>query len=296
MTSLSVLDSDAVPQTMSPLFTRLPAELRLRVYTFVSVGCQATVWFDGEFGEKWRAWRSWGRRERLAKDGQCCYNHSGGGFALLMTCRMVYIEAFQTYWSETALSVTRSLQTSGWYRGCELQQVCARLPVAIKANLGHLRNTRLPRIENDTPTDDDTIWAPTLLEQFPRLVTCAFHGWPPLPKVRDPPYTSGLPDSGNVASVYRGVGPFHLKDGESPKAYLERRFGIQQSCRIIFLSTTRGFPRKDPPKRYEQRYQYFNYATGLVFQTTTPPPYGDGFEEILRAEKGSEWSYERYYD
>lgn len=247
MTSLSVLDSDAAPQRISPLFTRLPAELRLWIYTLVFVGCQATVWFDGEFGEYVQVWRSWGRRKRIARDGQCCYEHSGGGFALLMTCRMVYIEAFQKYWSETALRVTRNLRTSGWVSGCELRQVCARLPAAIKANLGHLRNTKLPRLENDTPNDDDTVWAPALLEHFPKLVTCAFHGWPPLPK------SSGLPDSGNLASVYRGVGAFHLKDGESPKAYLERRFGIQKSCRVIFFSTTRGFPPEDHPDSYQRR-------------------------------------------
>lgn len=258
MTSLSILGSDAAPQKISPLFNRLPAELRLWIYTFVVVGCQSTVWFDGEFGTRWRAWRSWGRRERLARDGQCCYEHSGGGFALLMTCRMVYTEAFPKYWSETALSVTRSLQTSGWYGGCELQQVCARLPAAIKANLGHLRNTKLPKLENDTPTDDETIWAPALLEQFPKLVSCAFHGRPTLPKLRDPPYNSGLPDCGNLASVYRGVGPFHLKDGECPKAYLERRFGIQQSCRVIFLSTTRGFPPEDHPDSYQQRVSFIS--------------------------------------
>lgn len=253
MASIRVLDSYAGPQRASPLFTRLPAELRLWIYTLVFAGCQATVWFDGEFGKYLQTWRSWGRRERLARDGQCCYEHSGGGFALLMTCHMVYIEAFQTYWSETALRVTRDIRTPGWISGCELQQVCARLPAAIKENLGHLRNTKLPRLENDTPTDDDTIWAPALLEHFPKLVTCAFLGCPSLAKVQEPPYISGVPDSGNVSSFYRGVGPFHLKDGESPKAYLERRFGIQQSCRVIFLSTTRGFPPEDHPDSYQRR-------------------------------------------
>ncbi|KAK7720262.1 hypothetical protein SLS63_009934 [Diaporthe eres] len=170
MTSLSILDSDAAPQKISPLFTRLPAELRLWIYTFVFVGCQATVWFDGEFGEYVQVRRPWGRRKRLARDGQCCYEHQGGGFALLMTCRMVYIEAFLRYWSETALRVTPDLRASGWYAGCELQHVCARLPAAIKENLGHLRNTKLPMLENDAPRDDDTDWAPTLLEHFPKLL------------------------------------------------------------------------------------------------------------------------------
>lgn len=31
----------------------------------------------------------------------------------------------------------------------------------------------------------------------------------------------------------------------------------------------------------------------MVYQTTTRPPYEDGFEDVLRAKKGSEWSYYR---
>lgn len=264
MASIRILDSYAGPQRASPLFTRLPAELRLWIYTLVFAGCQATVWFDGEFGKYLQVWRPWGRRERLARDGQCCYEHSGGGFALLMTCHMVYIEAFQTYWSETALRVTRSLRASGWISGCELQQVCTRLPAAIKENLRHLRNTKLPRIEDDTPADDDTIWAPTLLEDFPKLVSCAFRGWPPLARVREPPYISGIPDSGNLASVYRGIGPFHLKDKESPKAYLDRRFGIQQSCRVIFLSTMRGLSPENHPTGYQTRVSLIHRGSMYV--------------------------------
>lgn len=266
MTSLSILDGDAGPQTASPLFNRLPAELRLRIYTFVAEGCQATVWFDGEFGEYIQTWRPWGRRKRLAKDGHCCFEHFGGGFALLMTCRLVYIEAFQKYWSETALMVTRNLQSSGWIHACELQHVCARLPAAIKANLCHLRNTKLPRIDGRTPTDDDTNWAPTLLEHFPKLVTCAFAGCPSLARAQDPPYISGVPDSENVASSYRGIGPFNLKDGESPGAYLERRFGIQRSCRVIFLSAFRGFPPRRYPRGYTRRVSPALQKSMYVFQ------------------------------
>lgn len=31
----------------------------------------------------------------------------------------------------------------------------------------------------------------------------------------------------------------------------------------------------------------------MVYQTTTPPPYEDGFEEAMRAEEGLEWSFYR---
>lgn len=267
MTTLSILDSDAGPQTASPLFNRLPAELRLRIYTFVAEGCQATVWFDGELGEYIQTWRQWGRRKRIAREGQCCYEHFGGGFALLMTCRLVYIEAFQKYWSETALMVTRDLLSSGWIHACELQHVCARLPAAIKANLCHLRNTKLPRIDGRTPADDDTILTTTLLEHFPKLVTCAFVGCPALTTARDARYITGVPDSENVARSYRGIGPFNLKDGESPGAYLERRFGIQQSCRVTFLSTMRGFPPRHHPRRYTRRVSPVLRGSMHVFQT-----------------------------
>lgn len=250
MMTLSILEQDAHPPTASHVFTTLPTELRLNICAFVFTGCQATVWFNAEFGEYTPAWKDFyerwqGRaRKRIARDGHCCFGHSGGGFGLLVTCRMVYMEAFQAYWSETALRGTRHIRT--WKSGCELQQVCVQLPAAIKANLGHLRNIKLPRLEDGTATDD-TNSAPSLLRHFPKLVTCAFLGCPPLIKVH------GVPDSENLASIYRGLGPFHLREGETPAAYLERRYGIQRSCRITFLSTILGFRPLDCPKNYERR-------------------------------------------
>lgn len=225
MITLNILDQDAHPPTLSPLFTTLPTEIRLKIYTFVFMGCQATVWFNAEFDGYPPPWKSFSHRwqgrsrKRIARDGHCCFGHSGRGFSLLVTCRMIYIEAFQAYWSETALRATRDIRF--WSKGCELQRVCVHLPAAIKANLGHLQNIRLPRLENGTPTDG-TNSATSLLGQFPKLMTCAFLGCPPLPKLEEPPYISGVPGSENLASTYQGVGPFLLKDGESPVAFLER--------------------------------------------------------------------------
>lgn len=248
MSSLSILNSDARPHAASPLFTRLPAELRLMIYAFVFMGCQATVWFDAEFGEYREAWGKWEppqgrRRKRVARDGHSCYEHSGGGgFALLATCRLVYIEAFRPYWSQAALRVTRDIRT--WRLGCPLQTVCARLAPEIKVNLRHLRNTKLPRLGKDVPADDDANWASTILaEHFPRLVTCAFLCGP----------FPGQTDSDNLASSYWGLGPLRLKDGDSPEASLERRFGIPRSCCVVFLSMARGISPLDCPSNYEDR-------------------------------------------
>lgn len=247
MTNLSILNSSAGPQAASPLFTRLPAELRLIIYAFVFAGCQATVWFDAEFGGYRQPgfspapWQG-GRRDRLARDGHNCYEHSGGGFALLETCRLVYIEAFKPYFSEATLRVTYDIRT--WLRGCELQKVCARLPPEIKVNLRHLRNTKLPMLGRDAPADDDTDWAATLiLEHFPRLVTCAFLGRP----------FARVPDRGNLASYYCGLGPLRLKDGKSPAEYLEQKFGVPRSCGVVFLSVARGTRPRDDPWDYNQR-------------------------------------------
>lgn len=253
MSSLSILNSAARPEAASPLFTRLPAELRLMIYAFVFAGCQATVWFDAwfdaEFGGHKQAWwpyMPWQgrRRKRVARDGHSCYEHSGGGgFALLATCRLVYIEAFRPYWSQAALRVTRDIRT--WRLGCPLQTVYARLAPEIKMNLRHLRNTKLPRLGKDVPADDDTAWAPTLLaEHFPRLVTCPFLCGPFLRQA----------DSESLASCYYGLSSLRLKNGGSPGANLERRFGVPRSCGVVFLSTARGIrPRGFPPSRYERR-------------------------------------------
>ncbi|KKY30487.1 hypothetical protein UCDDA912_g09574 [Diaporthe ampelina] len=240
MTSLSVLDNDARPPAASLLLTQLPTELRLWIYTFVFVGCQATVWFDGEFGDHIET-RQGRRRKLLERHGQCCYEHFYGGFALLATCRKIHVEAFETYWKETVLKVSRNV-----------------FP----------RYTALPILKNIRPTQDDRNWTPVLLEQFPNLKSCAFR---------------------DIAHHYDGVGPFWVKDDENPAAFIERKLGVQKSCRVMILSMARGQAPRVRPAGYRYRYQYFNYSTGMVYQTTILPPYEAGFEEAMGAREGSKW-------
>ena len=250
MSTLRILESDARPQAASPLFTRLPAELRLLIYTFVFMGCQATVWFDCEFGagnqETWEGRLGRPRKTHL-KDGQCFYQHFGGrfrhrsGFGLLTTCRLVYIEAFGAYWAETALTVKRLSRPR--HNGVKLEQVCAYLPAAIKANLGHLRNTRLPILGkiDENPKQGDPNWTPTLLGQFPKLKSCASYASGHLKgATSEMRNLLTVPDSDNGHRGYWGVGAFQVKGAESPAAFIERRIGVQQSCGITILSIARA--------------------------------------------------------
>lgn len=239
MTSLSILDSDAQPQSASPLFTRLPSELRLMIYNFVFVGCRANVWLDdvmkvGEYIET-----SEGRRRRRdSKWAQCCYEHFEGGFGLLATCRIVHIEALPIYWSETVLTV------QGWC--CNLEKICyyQYLPVTIKENLRHLRNIEIPMEGEKLVPRYEPKRTPQLLKQFPKLVSCEFsimHGvqsdkW--LLTRWTTPHELSLPDSGDPAQFYHGVGPFTLKNGESAAAYLERTMGLKPSCGVMILFKT----------------------------------------------------------
>ena len=239
MSTVSILYSDARPQAASPLFTRLPPELRLMIYDFVFKDCQTTAWFDAEYGVGHRTrWeRRWERR-RLAKDGQFCFEHSEGdwgcrgAFDLLVTCRMAYIEAFKVYWSHTVLTVKRHLPP----RACYLQQVCAYLPPEIKSSLRHLRNTKLPICGKAREMCDDPYQTPTLLQQFPRLVSCALNVRQTLPA------RTLLPDGDNVDSKHMRVGCFEMKKskGVTPADYIESRIGVQPSSGVMILSASRG--------------------------------------------------------
>lgn len=252
--TISIRDRDASPQDTSPLFTHIPVELRLMIYNLFFVGCRATVWLDAKYGPPpvSRRIRRRNRLVRLPKDGQCCYSHSRGGFSLLICCRLVYIEAFQSYWENTTLSVSKRLFH---YRSeCELERVCLLLPTEIKANLRHLQNTKLPRLGGkDSPTDHGTNTVSALLRHFPKLVTCAFVGRPPLTRMMGKAYFPGLPQKENFARSYAGYGPFQLMEKESPAAYLERGFGIQKSCPIIFLSRYETQGRRDLDHSCEPR-------------------------------------------
>lgn len=249
MTSLKVLDSDARPQAVSPLFTRVPSELRLLIYKFVFVGCQAKVYFNqvfngGEYVDdrgKRRRWMVYGRE-------QCCYHHFEGGFGLLTTCRIIYIEAFQAYWSEAILAV----------QCYSPHMIYTYLPAMIKASLRHLRNLNLPTERGVWPTRDDPDWIPTLLGQFPKLVSCEFANqnyandelaaWKHMAN-----FWLRVPDHENPSDFYQGVGRFNLKSRESPPAYLERTMGIKPSCSVIILSrATGGWP---PDRLKSKKYR-----------------------------------------
>jgi hypothetical protein len=154
---------------------------------------------------------------------------------------LVYIEAFGVYWAETALTVKH--MTLQRQHGVKLEQVCAYLPASIKANLGHLRNTRLPILGNldENPKQGDANWTPTLLGQFLRLKSCAFYASGLLKgstsKMR---YLLTVPDSDNAHLGYWGVGAFRVRGMESPAAFIERRIGVQQSCGITVLSIAKA--------------------------------------------------------
>lgn len=229
------------------------------IYTFVFVGCRTTVWVNGIFGEysdDTEVSHGSPRRRRF-RPGLRCYNHSGGGFGLLTTCRMVYIEAAEAYWSETILNMKILEGHYSYYSGCELQQVCEDLPVTIKESLRHLRNVRLPIIKEGLPTCGDTNWTPFLLGQLPKLVSCGFSGFGHrnihLAGGLSGSYRFTVPDSQNIAQCYYGVGRFGVEGCESPAAFLERTIGVQRSCGITMLSMAIGYKPRPCPDNYKFR-------------------------------------------
>lgn len=70
--------------TASPLFTKLPAELRLEIYREAFSGSQATI-------------------EEACSDSSVFFIKPTNHNRLLFTCHQVYKEACPTYWSKTAV-------------------------------------------------------------------------------------------------------------------------------------------------------------------------------------------------
>jgi len=245
------------------------------IYTFVFVGCRTTVWVHGIFGEysdDTEVSHGSPRRRRF-RPGLCCYNHSGGGgFGLLTTCGMVYIEAVEACWSETILNVGKLYGHHSYCSGCELQQVCEYLPVTIKESLRHLRNVRLPILKEGRQTCGDTNWTPFLLGHLPKLVSCGFSGFGHrnihLAGGLRVSYRFTVPDSQNIAQCYYGVGRFEVEDCESPAAFLESTIGVQRSCGITMLSMAIGGKPRPCPDNYEFR------VSSTSTYTYTYMPYG----------------------
>lgn len=228
-----------------PFFTRLTPELRLLIYTFAFEGCQATVWIDGAFGVYKETWEGI-RRTVYFQVGQCCYEHFGGGFGLLTSSRTVYNEALVAYWEQTVLTVSRNVFPM--IASCELLTVCARLPHEIKANLRHLRNTKLPVTRATRPAEGDADWTPTLLVQFPKLKSCAFFGGRRLAGGFKGMFLLRAPDSQGMSRNYNKVGEFRIRSGESPAAFIERRIGVSQNSGVTMLSKRSGdLPVVHPP-------------------------------------------------
>lgn len=155
---------------------------------------------------------------------------------------MAYIEAFETYWNQSTLTVLRNIDDE--CIGCGLVSVCRYLPAIIKDNLQHLANVKLPIIELAESTPDDPTWTPALLQQFPKLKSLVFNSWvlfgyapsDMARNARGP--TVRVPDADNFAQFYHGVGPFTVVNGvrESPWEYMERMIGVKRSHGVMLLS------------------------------------------------------------
>lgn len=314
MPTVEILRSDARPQLLSPLFTRLPLELRLMIYTFVFKGCQ--VLFLPETMREY-VFEPANLAGRLEERDVCRYKHVGGGLGLLRTCRMAFIEAFDTYWSEAVLRMSHCRT---------FEDCCNSLPAPIKANVRHIRNANLPILGKWRSAVEEPYRTPALLAEFPNLITCAFlsnRSWsdnePLLADGRfwnDRRYLLKVPGREIRAEGYEGVGPFQMRSGEKPAAFIERLIGVRLSDGVTILSEGLGGYLEDG--RYTFRVspvyicalykmslanrlivqtQFFNWATAMVYQISPrwrPIKFAeqeDAYWHTLRAQPGDEWSY-----
>lgn len=219
--------AESIPNTQTPicfLLDRVPVEIRLNIYKYAFAGSRVQA--------------------ALTKTTESSSpEHTGGlvmqyskHFGLLLTCRAIYYEALDTYWSHTVLElqspplVFSSLRAFDHiklkidtYSHC----LCTSLPEAARANVRHVRGMVLPATRSLWLKKNPEHTAPALLGTFKKLVTCEMTA------------TLAHPIDG-LLSHYEDLGDgnfsrFRTTWGAKPSKFLDDRYGITNVGGIAFF-------------------------------------------------------------
>ncbi|POS71091.1 hypothetical protein DHEL01_v210516 [Diaporthe helianthi] len=261
--------AEPIPSTRVPLchlLDSLPVELRLNIYKYS---------FEGS-----RVQASLENADSLSHTStNVLILHTSNHCNLLLTCRTIYHEALDTYWSETVLQLKSPPQVFASLRAFDhvkllidtyAYRLCNALPEAVKTNIKHVRGMVLPASRSAWLKKNPNLTASAMLGMFKSLATCEMTA------------TLAHPIDG-LLSHYED-----LEDDErysrfmtiwrtEPAAYLGERYGIVETDRVAFLIKgrvkysmrldDRGVVRLHGSARI--RPLFFNMSTGVAFQDIT---------------------------
>lgn len=215
--------SPTTPATLCHLLDKVPVELRLKIYKYSFEGSRAEA--------------------TLAKNGHSPPDQTGGlilrtskHFKLLLTCRTIYYEALDTYWSQTILQLKSPALVFSSLRAFDhiklkidtySHRLCNSLPEAARANVKHIRGMVLPASRSLWLKKNPTQTASALLGTFKKLATCEMSA------------TLAHPIDGLISHYEYleddNYSRFRTTWGAEPSKFLDDRYGITDVGGIAFL-------------------------------------------------------------
>lgn len=206
------------------LLDKIPVEIRLNIYKYSFEGSrvQATLAKDN--------------KSASAKDtagAVLCYSKH---FGLLLSCRTIYNEALDTYWSETVLrlkcppfifSSLRAFPAAKLKLDTHCYRLCTSLPEAAKANVRHVRGMVLPALKSTWIEENPSLTASALLGTFKKLATCEISP------------TLAHPVDGLVTHFEdledKDYSRFKMIMGYEPAKFLVDRYGLNNIDEVAFF-------------------------------------------------------------
>lgn len=163
-------------------------------------------------------------------------------FNVLLSCRKVYNEALDTFWSVTVLEFAQPLERSKMLQGPEMDaqdagdsythHLCSSLPKALKMKIRHIRGLILPRVYGTFAEIHPSFTATALLSDFKNLATCDIS-----PTWRNRPEFDF--QSKPIENMeFNDFTQFTTTWGKQPGEYLAARYGINTAAKIVFLMKT----------------------------------------------------------
>lgn len=206
------------------LLEKLPAELRLDIYkhTFEGSRFLATLAENANSSSE----------QHKAHAVLHCSKH----FGLLLSCRSVYNEALDIYWSQTVLRLKcprmvhtsiRAFHQAKFRIDTFCHHLCNSLPEAAKAHVRHVRGMVLPALRSTWIEKNPTLTASTLLGTFKKLATCELT--PSLAHSVDGLVTH-MEDPNR-----KGYSRFKTVWGHEPTRFLSDRYGITNVDEVDFF-------------------------------------------------------------
>ncbi|KAG8162339.1 hypothetical protein KVR01_008104 [Diaporthe batatas] len=283
------------PRTLVPicyLVDVLPVEVRLKIYKYYCEGSQVEA--------------------SLAKNGDDPVEQTGSlvlksseHLNLLHTCRTIYNEALETYWSATLLQLNHPPRkmpgnTRAWAEvklkiDTYSHRLCAALPEAARANVKDVRGMVLPALKSVWLQNNPGQDASALLATFKKLETCEMtqtlthpidglvRHYPGLEDLEDENSEDEHSEDEHSEEENRKDENLEDEDHEDPKdesysrfkvtvispsEFLNERYGLTNFDGIVFI-----LKGKDkhvvgiiPPIKASV---FYNFSTGIAFQDMT---------------------------